>query len=68
MKLYRLLTGPDDAAFCHRITDALNKGWALSGSPAVTFNAQTGQVIAAQAIVKEVEGKDYHPGLSLADQ
>jgi len=68
MKLYRLLTGPDDAAFCHRITDALNKGWALSGAPSVTFNTVTGQVIAAQAIVKEVEGKDYHPDLKLSEQ
>ncbi len=23
MKLYRFLTGPDDASFCHRVTDAL---------------------------------------------
>jgi hypothetical protein len=25
MKLYRYLTGPDDDAFCHRVTAALNK-------------------------------------------
>ncbi|MGO7426178.1 DUF1737 domain-containing protein, partial [Rhizobium ruizarguesonis] len=29
MKLYRFLTGPDDASFCHKVTAALNKGWAL---------------------------------------
>ncbi|WP_337267910.1 DUF1737 domain-containing protein [Oryzifoliimicrobium ureilyticus] len=68
MKLYRLLTGPDDASFCHRITAALNKGWSLSGSPSVTFNANTGQIIAAQAIVKDVEGKDYHPDMKLSEQ
>jgi hypothetical protein len=68
MKLYRLLTGQDDAAFCHRVTDSLNKGWALQGSPSLTFNAQTGQVIAAQAIVKDVEGKDYHPDMKLSEQ
>jgi hypothetical protein len=68
MKLYRLLTGQDDAAFCHRVTDALNKGWMLSGSPSLTFNVLTGQVIAAQAIVKDVEGKDYHPDMKLSEQ
>ncbi len=68
MKLYRLLTGQDDAAFCHRVTDALNKGWSLHGVPSLTFNAQTGQVIAGQAIVKEVEGKDYHPDMKLSEQ
>ncbi|MEP6283322.1 MAG: DUF1737 domain-containing protein, partial [Nitratireductor sp.] len=31
MKLYRYLTGPDDAAFCHKVTAALNKGWRLHG-------------------------------------
>ncbi|MBZ9790815.1 DUF1737 domain-containing protein [Rhizobium sp. 3T7] len=68
MKLYRLLTGQDDAAFCHRVTTALNKGWSLNGSPSLTFNTQTGQVMCAQAIVKEVEGKDYHPDMKLSEQ
>jgi hypothetical protein len=27
MKLYRYLTGPDDSAFCARVTKALNHGW-----------------------------------------
>jgi len=68
MKLYRLLTGKDDAAFCHRVTDALNKGWLLHGSPSLTFNSQTGEVICGQPIVKEVEGKDYHPEMKLSEQ
>ncbi|WP_395700223.1 DUF1737 domain-containing protein [Aquabacterium sp.] len=46
---YRLLTGPDDAAFCRRVSDALALGYKLYGSPAATFNGQ--QVIVAQAIV-----------------
>ncbi len=29
MKAYRYLTGKDDASFCHRVTDALNRGWQL---------------------------------------
>lgn len=68
MKLYRFLTGPDDASFCHRVTAALNQGWELSGSPSVAFNSQTGQVIAGQAIIKEVPGKDYHPEMKLSEQ
>lgn len=48
---YKLITGIDDSKFCARITEFLNDGWKLHGSPAVTFNGQI--VIAAQAIVKE---------------
>ena len=36
MKVYRYLTGKDDAAFCHRVTDALNRGWQLYGQPTLT--------------------------------
>ena len=68
MKVYRLLTGQDDAAFCHRVTDALNKGWDLHGSPSLAFNSTTGQVIAGQVVVKEVEGKQYSPDMKLSEQ
>jgi len=46
---YRILTGPDDAAFCHRVSEALAAGYRLYGSPAATFNGK--DVIVAQAIV-----------------
>lgn len=46
---YRLLTGPDDAAFCQRVSEALALGYKLYGSPAATFNGEN--VIVAQAIV-----------------
>ncbi|MPQ71055.1 MULTISPECIES: DUF1737 domain-containing protein [unclassified Pseudomonas] len=49
LPIYRVLTGPDDASFCHRVRDALSMGYALHGSPALTFNGQ--QVIVAQAII-----------------
>ncbi|GGX77719.1 DUF1737 domain-containing protein [Vogesella alkaliphila] len=64
MKLYRLLTGTDDAAFCHRVSEALNRGWHLHGNPALTFDGQ--RVIAAQAIVKEVDG-EYAPEIRLGE-
>jgi len=46
---YRILTGPDDAAFCHRVSEALALGYVLYGSPAATFDGQ--HVIVAQAII-----------------
>ncbi|MDQ2148808.1 DUF1737 domain-containing protein [Alcaligenaceae bacterium C4P045] len=49
LPIYRVLTGPDDAAFCQRVSDALTMGYVLHGSPAVTFNGA--QVIVAQAII-----------------
>lgn len=67
MKLYRMLTGVDDSAFCKRVSEALNKGWELHGAPALTFDPVQGRVICGQAIVKEVEGEDYHPDIKLSD-
>jgi hypothetical protein len=46
---YRLLTGKDDATFCHRVSEALALGYELYGSPAATFNGE--HVVVAQAIV-----------------
>ncbi|MBA3039883.1 MAG: DUF1737 domain-containing protein [Alphaproteobacteria bacterium] len=68
MKVYRFLTGPDDAAFCHRVTDALSKGWELHGAPSLSFNAATNQMHCGQAVVKTVHGKDYDPSMKLGEQ
>lgn len=65
--LYRTLTGPDDSAFCHRVSEAINKGWQLYGPPTLTFDPVKGRVICGQAIVKEVEGIDYSPDMKLSD-
>jgi hypothetical protein len=46
---YRVLTGPDDDAFCHRVSEALELGYRLYGSPAATFDGT--RVILAQALV-----------------
>ena len=46
---FRLLTGPDDAAFCRRVSEALALGYKLYGSPTATFNGK--EVIVAQAII-----------------
>lgn len=49
LPLYRLLTGPDDAKFCHRVSEALTLGYKLYGSPAATYNGES--VIVVQALV-----------------
>jgi hypothetical protein len=46
---YRLLTGKDDAEFCHRVSEALDLGYQLYGSPAATFNGE--HVVVAQALL-----------------
>ena len=68
MNVYRLLTGPDDASFCHRVTEALNKGWSLYGSPAVSYDAENKQRVCAQAVIKEVFDKTYSPDMKLSEQ
>ncbi len=66
MKLYRLLTGLDDSAFCARVERLLNKGWELHGPPTMAFDAASGTMKCAQAIVKEANG-DYAGFLSLKE-
>lgn len=46
---YRLFTGPDTPAFCERVSAALDEGYELHGSPAITFDGTTTYV--AQAVV-----------------
>lgn len=46
---YRLLTGPDDRAFCERVSKATDEGYSLYGSPSITFNGERN--IVAQALV-----------------
>jgi hypothetical protein len=64
MKAYRLLTEEDTSAFCHKVSEALAKGWVLYGDPAYAFDAANGQMRCAQAVVKEVEG-EYSQELKL---
>ncbi len=63
MKLYRLLTGPDNDEFCLRVSEALNRGWELYGSPTLTFNGDT--PIAGQALTKEIENESFTSDIDL---
>jgi hypothetical protein len=53
---YRLLTGPDDDSFCHRVSDALALGYRLHGSPVATFDGK--QVIVGQALLWPVSSSE----------
>jgi hypothetical protein len=66
MILYRYLTGADDAAFCHRVTAALNKGWLLYGPPTLTYDAERKHAVCGQAITKDVPDRDYDPSMDLS--
>jgi hypothetical protein len=46
---YRVLTGPDDDSFCHRVSEALDIGLRLYGNPSITHDGE--RVIVAQALV-----------------
>jgi hypothetical protein len=48
---YRLLTGPDDAAFCRRVSEMLDNGYELHGSPSITYDFDKKCIIAAQAVI-----------------
>lgn len=67
MKLYRLLTEEDTSAFCHKVTDALNKGWALYGSPTYAWDEAKGVMRCGQAVTKDTPGT-YTPETKLGQQ
>jgi hypothetical protein len=46
---YRLLSGPDDRTFCERVSQALEEGYELHGSPAICIDGD--RRIVAQAVV-----------------
>lgn len=67
MKLYRFLSEEDTSAFCHKVTEALNKGWTLHGSPTQTWDHAAGCMRCGQAVVKEADGT-YTPDTKLGVQ
>jgi len=49
---YKLLTGEDNSEFCDRVTEFLNKGWELYGSPIMNINPSwKNNRIVGQAVV-----------------
>jgi hypothetical protein len=64
MLAYRLITEDDTSTFCHRVTEALSKGWSLWGDPQYAFDATTGKMRCGQAVTKEVD-REYSPDIKL---
>ncbi|MEJ6390697.1 DUF1737 domain-containing protein [Gymnodinialimonas ulvae] len=67
MKIYRLLTDDDTSAFCHKVSEALAKGWELHGDPTMTFDAARGAVRCGQAVTKDID-TPYTPDMKLGAQ
>ncbi|WP_420862696.1 DUF1737 domain-containing protein [Algirhabdus cladophorae] len=65
--LYRLLTEDDTSAFCHKVSEALAKGWVLHGDPVYAFDSANGVMRCGQAVTKEVDA-DYTAGMKLGQQ
>lgn len=67
VRLYRFLSEDDTAAFCHKVSEALSRGWDLYGPPTYAYDAARGVMRCGQAVTKEVEGS-YSPDLKLGQQ
>lgn len=65
--IYRFLTEDDTSEFCHKVSDALAKGWTLYGDPQYAYDHANGVMRAGQAVTKEV-ADDYHPDMKLGQQ
>lgn len=65
--IYRLLTEDDTSAFCHKVSEALSKGWQLHGAPSIAFDAGRGVMRCAQAVTKEI-GAEYNADMKLGQQ
>ncbi len=66
MKIYRFLTEDDTSTFCHKVTEALSKGWHLHGHPTYAFDAKRGVMRCGQAVVKDAVGS-YNADLKLGE-
>lgn len=53
MKVYRFITEDDTSEFCHRVTEALSKGWSLHGDPQYAFDQANGVMRCGQAVTKD---------------
>ena len=66
MSVYRFITNDDTSEFCHRVTEALSKGWSLHGDPQYAFDAANGVMRCGQAVTKDADG-EYSRDMKLGD-
>lgn len=48
-KTYRFLTGPDESAFCQKVSDTLAEGYELYGNPVMVVS--NGERYCGQAVI-----------------
>ena len=65
MKFYRFLTWEDDSKFCHKVTEALSKGWELYGSPQLSYDSKQKKFRCGQAVIKSSK-KKYSENMKLS--
>lgn len=66
-KIYRILTEDDTSAFCHKVSEALAKGWDLHGGPTYAFDHANGVMRCGQAVTKEIDA-EYTSEMKLGQQ
>ena len=66
MIVYRFITNDDTSEFCHRVTEALSKGWSLHGDPQYAFDAANRVMRCGQAVTKDADG-EYSREMKLGD-
>lgn len=67
MQIYRLLTEDDTSAFCHKVSEAIAKGWMLHGDPVMSFDAARGVMRCGQAVTKDIDAP-YSADMKLGAQ
>jgi hypothetical protein len=67
MTLYRLLTEDDTSAFCHKVSEALSKGWTLYGSPTYAYDHANGVMRCGQGVTKQTDA-EYSADMKLGQQ
>jgi hypothetical protein len=67
MLIYRLLSGDDDSAFCHKVTKALTEGWELHGGTSYAYDALAKKMRCGQAVTKVVPDQPYDTDKKLVD-
>ena len=59
-KLYKMLTGLDDSAFCQKVTDHIEAGYTLHGSPTMVVKGT--QIWVGQAVTRKPKAKPKSKG------
>lgn len=67
MRIYRFLTADDTSDFCHKVSEALSKGWDLYGDPTYAFDHANGVMRCGQAVTKDTD-EPYSPDMKLGQQ